>query len=89
MATWFLPVLGQLKRLADAVARDVAYSISCLSEDLAKAMRFEGPNASPAVRAHLAWALEVISHAWSQFLCADIDDIVVDVHNSGLWMEGG
>lgn len=69
----------------DALSRDIAYSMSCLFAELAKAIRSPKAHQDASAKPRLEWALEVLAHAWSQLLAGDIDDIVQDVKDSGLW----
>jgi hypothetical protein len=71
--------------LTDPVSRDVAYSVSCVLDDLAKTLRSARCSAEPSTRRGIECALEAAAQAWSQFLAGDIEDLLQDFRESGLW----
>jgi hypothetical protein len=65
------------------IERDPAYFVSCIVAVLAKGLRRAVPHDQQAMD-EISNALALISHAWSQFLAGDIEDLVQDLRDSQL-----
>ncbi len=74
-------------RFSDAPSRDIAYSVSCVLAELAKSLRSDRGRTEVEARQQLEWALEAAAHAWSQYLAGDIEDLVQDLRDNGLWKD--
>jgi hypothetical protein len=75
--------IGQAR--VDVVSGEIAYSMSLILAELIRCLRCERARNEPVTKSVLEWAIEVVIHGWSQLLAGDIEDILQDVKDSGLW----